>query len=121
VLRFFSLLCAFALNLFAFAFSAPVSRVPAVQMSTLAGGGSLPGFRRNRQIQRQSPVFPPFKIGRAAPISRIAAGVNGGNIGQFRLCVKSLCFSVPPSLCVTLFLLPSFNFRLLTFNAYLTP
>jgi hypothetical protein len=67
------------------AFSAPRSRVPAMQMPKLAGGGTLPASRRLVPIQRQPPVWPPSNIGRAAPASRVAAGVNGGKLAKFAI------------------------------------
>jgi hypothetical protein len=96
-------LCAFALNLFAFcllsscsrclggsnfAFSAPVSPVPAVQMPKLAGGGCLPSSRRFWQIQRQAPLFPPSKSRHAAPASIVPAIHSGGKLANFAYDAK---------------------------------
>jgi hypothetical protein len=68
---------------FNFACSAAISLIPAVQMTKLAGGGSLPCSRRFRPMQRQVPVFPPSKIGHGAPASRVPAVPAGGNFAMF--------------------------------------
>jgi hypothetical protein len=84
VLRFLSLIFVFSVSSrwFNFAFWAAVSLLPAMQMTKLAGGGSLPCSRRFCQIQRHAPSLPPSKFRHAAPTSRIPAVHSGGNLAR---------------------------------------
>jgi hypothetical protein len=76
------LLRAFALNLFALAFSAAASPVPAVQMAELAGGDTFPRSRRCWHFQRHAPSRPPDKIRHTAPASRIPTVHRGGKLAN---------------------------------------
>jgi hypothetical protein len=71
-----------ALNLFALAFSAAASPVPAVQMAELAGGDTFPRSRRCWHFQRHAPSRPPDKIRHTAPASRIPTVHRGGKLAN---------------------------------------